>query len=100
MSSDIIIGAIVQTAVFLLGVYGMILKNDASNKSLKLELSQMKEELKKLAEVVTMQAVQTTRIDNLRENLVMLQKTVEELRRGTGWIQGKRTGIEGEYPGG
>ena len=92
-----LISTVAQTVIFLLGVYGMVLRTDWNSKGLKDEIGEMKDELKKLAHVITIQAVQTKEIENLREQLVMLQRTVEELRRGNGYVRG-RTGLDGEYP--
>ena len=94
---EFIIGIGVQTVLFLLGGYAMVLRNDWSNKALKTELIEMQLELKKLAEVITTQAVQTTRIDNLYTQVTMLQQTIEALRRGNGFIRG-RASTDGEYP--
>jgi hypothetical protein len=54
-------------------------------------------ELKKLTDVITMQAVQTTRIDNLSSLLASVEKRVEDLRHGNGYVTGRRT-VDGEYP--
>jgi hypothetical protein len=93
---EYLIGIAVQTFLFLLGVYGMILRNDSSNKNLKAEVISMRDELKKLAAVIVQQAVQTEQIDNLRTQVTLLQRTVEDMRRGNGWVKG-RTGVDGEY---
>ena len=82
-----IIGIAVQTALFLLGGYAMVLRYDWSNKALKAELVAMQRQLEKLSEVITIQAVQTTRIDNLHQQITMLQRNYEDLRRGTGIIE-------------
>lgn len=95
--TDWIIGGVIQTAIFLAGVYGMILKNDSSNKTLMTEVGNMREELKKLAQVITTQAVQTKEIENLHSQITMLQRTVEDLRRGNGFVRGRRVGVDGEY---
>jgi hypothetical protein len=95
---EYLIGAAVQTILFLGGVYGMILRNDASNESIRGEVRDMREELKKLAQVIIQQAVQTKEIENLREQLTMVQRTVEDLRRGNGFVRG-RGGVDGEYKG-
>ncbi len=91
-----IIGIAVQTIFFLLGGYAMVLRSDWSNRNLQTQVTDMNKEIKKLAEVVTIQAVQTTRIDNLTALITMLQRNVEELRRGNGWVQGTK-GIDHEY---
>ena len=56
----------------------------------------MREELKKLAQVIIQQAVQTKDIEYLKEQQMMLARTIEELRRGNGWVRG-RGGVDGEY---
>jgi hypothetical protein len=86
-----------QTTFFLAGVYVMVVQNSQSNKRLQDEVTGMKDELKKLAQVVITQAVQTKEIETLRDQLVMLQRNVEDLRRGNGFVRG-RTGLDGEYP--
>ncbi len=92
-----LIGIGVQTIIFLLGGYAMVLRNDWSNKALKDEVKGMQEEIQKLSQVVVQMAVQTVRIDNLTQHFSVLQRTVEDLRRGNGFVRG-RTGVDGEYP--
>lgn len=60
------------------------------------EIEEMKGELKELAKVITALAVQDTKITNLGEQVIMIQRNVEDLRRGTGYVKG-RTAIDGEY---
>ena len=96
---DVYIGLGIQGMVFLGGVYVMVLRNDWSNNALKAQMDKMSEELEKLAEVITKMAVQETHIENLRQQVTMLQRTVEELRRGDGWIKSTpRGGVNGDYP--
>ena len=92
-----IIGIAVQTALFLLGGYAMVLRNDWSNKALKIELMAMQKQLEKLAEVITTQAVQTTRIDALYGLYASADRRIEDLRRGNGYVTG-RSSVDGEYP--
>jgi hypothetical protein len=56
----------------------------------------MEEELKKLAEVITNQAVHTNRLDNQGAQIAVMQKEIYDLRRGDGWVRGKE-GIDREY---
>jgi len=86
MAWEIIASIGMQTALFLLGGYAMVLRNDWSTKDLKEELESMEEELKKLAQVITQIAVQDIRIDNLTSLMVNLQHELSDLRRGDGWI--------------
>ena len=95
---EFLIGIAVQTLLFLAGCYGMVLRNDWSTRTLKEQLDGMQDELKKLAEVITTQAVQTTRIDNINSQVTTVQREVSDLRRGNGWIVRGRSGIEGEHP--
>lgn len=66
--------------------------------SMQKEIKELKEITKAIAAVVTAQAVHTTRLDNQGERLNILDKRVEGLRRGHGFIRGHK-GIDGEYDG-
>lgn len=90
-------GIALQTLLFLVGGYGMVLRNDWSNKNLEKKMETMQTELKKLAEVVITQAVQTAQIQNLASQITMIQRNVEDLRRGNGFVKGRQS-IDGEYP--
>jgi hypothetical protein len=92
-----LIGLGIQTVLFLAGGYGMVLRNDWSNKALKEQITGMEEELKALTKVIIEQAVQSTRIDNLTSQITVLQREVSDLRRGNGWVTGRK-GLDGEYP--
>ncbi len=87
MSWDIMIGLGVQTALFILAGYAMVLKNDWSNKALTKQLLEMEDEVKKLAVVITQIAVQDVRIDNLTGLVVTMQRELADLRRNRGWIE-------------
>jgi len=58
MAWEIIASIGMQTALFLLGGYAMVLRNDWSTKDLKEDLKVMEGDLKKLAQVITQIAVQ------------------------------------------
>ncbi len=90
MAWEIIASIGMQTALFLLGGYAMVLRNEWSTKDLKEELESMEQELKKLAQVITQIAVQDIRIDNLTSLMVNLQHELSDLRRGDGWIERMR----------
>jgi prefoldin subunit 5 len=77
-----LIGIIVQTVLFLLAGYGMVIKNDASVNSLKTEVKEIQKEIKEMANVITQLAVQAVRLDNIGERLNALDRKFEELRRG------------------
>jgi len=74
----------------------MVVRTNATTEALKEEIRGMNAELKELKDVVVVQAVQTNRIDNLTSMLTMLQRNMEDLRRGDGLIQGHK-GIDREY---
>lgn len=93
-----LIGIGVQTAIFLLGGFTMVIRNNDGQKTLARQVDEMKRELEKLATIITVQAVQTARIDTLTQQLAQLEKRWDELRRGTGWVQRERKTVDGEYP--
>lgn len=93
-------GIAIQTFLYLLAGYAIYVRNESklssSSEHLADEVGEMKIELKKLAEVVTVQAVQTSRLDNMSSWITSIERRVEDLRRGNGFVQG-RAGIDGEY---
>lgn len=98
MDHESLIGIAIQTALFLLGGYAMVIKADIGARNLKEEVAEMKEELKTLANVITIQAVQTTRLDNLTAQVTTQGRTIEDLRRGTGFISDRGAkSVEREY---
>lgn len=50
------------------------------------EIRELKEVAKSLAVIITQQAVQTVRLDSQGERLNMMDKRLEDLRDGKGWI--------------
>jgi len=66
------------------------------------DIAGMQAEIKKLSEIIVLQAIQTTKLDSLNDNYILLHRTVEDLRRGNGWITKRpgerKPGIDGEYP--
>lgn len=91
-----LIGIVVQTIIFLLGGYALTIRNDASNKVLERQVVGIQMELKGLAVVVTTLAVQDERLNNQGQRLNEMDKKIEALRRGDGFIAGTR-GVEKEY---
>jgi hypothetical protein len=92
-----LIGIVIQTLIFLGGIYGMVLRNDFQGKGLREDMNHLREEMKKLADVITVQAVQTREIQHLQTQLDLVQQNVEDMRRGHGFIHG-RHGVDREYP--
>lgn len=88
----------VQTLLYLLGGYALVIRSDTRITNLSQQMEAITEELKELAKVVTIQAVQTEKIENLQTQVVMLQRNYEDLRRGVGWVGSSRGGVNGEYP--
>ena len=78
-------------AVIALGIFynrgtaegGLLEKVDDTLK----ELSEMREELKVLAKVITEQAVQQTRLNEQSRRMTMIEQWVDDLRRGKGYVQ-------------
>jgi len=62
----------IQTILFLLAGYGMVIRTDNSVNSLKEEVKEMQREIKSMANVVIQIAVQTVRIDGINERMNML----------------------------
>jgi hypothetical protein len=80
------VGLAVQSLLFLAGGYAMVLRNDWSTQNLKEQIVGMQAELRKLAEVVIQQAIQSTRLDHVEEHIAQIDRRVEDLRRGRGRI--------------
>ena len=55
------------------------------------EISQLKDEVKEVAKVVTALAVQSTRLDTMGSRLAMQEKLIDDLRRGEGFIKFPQT---------
>lgn len=51
-----------------------------------------------LIKIMNKQTIQSVLLKTLSEQFTSLSKTVEDLRRGDGWITHRRSSIEGEYP--
>lgn len=81
-----LIGMAVQTAVFMLGGYGLLIKNDHAAKVLKIEVDDIKIDIKQLSTTVVQIAVQTERMDNMSQRVNLLDKRIEDIRRGEGLI--------------
>jgi methylphosphotriester-DNA--protein-cysteine methyltransferase len=97
--SDALIGLAVQTAIFLLGGFAMVIRTEVGARQLKEEVASMKEGLKKLTDVIIIQAVQTTRLDNMMQMVTSMERRIEDLRRGMGYVE-RRDGtkeIDREY---
>lgn len=67
------------------------------------DITDLKDDVKKLSEVITTVALQGQRMDNFSDRLNSLDnrydtldKRYDELRRGRGWITGAK-GVDGEY---
>lgn len=67
-----------------------------SIKSMQNEITEMKDVAKAMAKIVTSMAVQTTRLDTAAERLNVMDRKIEDLRRGDGYIHGPR-GVDKEY---
>src|SRR5258706_8182525 len=91
-----LIGIIIQTGLYLLGGYALVIRNDASNMTLREQVKQIQDELKALATVITAMAVQEEKTNGLTNRMNQLDDKLERLRRGDGFVAGSR-GIEREH---
>jgi hypothetical protein len=89
-------GILLQTVLYLLGGYAVIIRNGEGNRVLREQIQGIQIELKSLAHVVTQMAVQDERLNNQGHRLNEMDKRIEALRRGDGFIAGSR-GVEKEY---
>lgn len=85
---DITIGNIIEIVSIMGGGLMVLgtLRNTVGN--LKNDMTDMKEEIKKVGQVLTAMAVTDNRLTNLEQD-------IRELKHGRGFIQG---GANGEYP--
>ena len=63
-----------------------IAASSARTDALQQEIGELKEETKKIAELVTGLAVTTTRLDAFSQRVLLLEKWYDELRRGEGYV--------------
>lgn len=95
-----LIGIGIQTALYLLGGYALVIRSDASIKIMAGQVKEIQVELKGLSTIVTTLAVQDERLNNQARRIDMMDNKLEALRRGEGFVAGSRgkpAGIEKEY---
>lgn len=95
-----VIGIGIQTFLYLLGGYAMVIRNDSVTKGLSDDVKGIQTNLKDLAIVITQLAVQASRLDNLSQRMNSVDDRVNDLAHGRGFIREYRGQIEGEYKGG
>ena len=61
------------------------------------EITELKQDVKKMGEVLVQLAVQKTELNAMKDQISMVLKWYDELRRGTGWVQGHK-GVDRQYP--
>jgi len=94
-----VLGALFVGAAILYNRGGSEARAGMSLSHLADQVTGMKDELKELAKVITTLAVQDTKITNLLQQFTMLQRNVEDLRRGAGFVSTPARGnVDGEYP--
>jgi hypothetical protein len=92
-----LIGIGMQTALFFLGAYAIVIRTEAYTKvlqekieaiheGLRLQISEMQREIKGMADIVVRQAIQSTRLESLSERFNILDQRLEDIRRGHGFI--------------
>ncbi len=90
-------GIIIQTAMYLLGGYALVIRSDQSNKDLKEEVEAIQSEIKALSKIVSQMAVQEERLTNLSSRMNMFDRRMDDVVRQAGWVTGRRI-VDGEYP--
>lgn len=87
-----------QTIVFLFGGGAMVLRASSESKELRDDMKNMEEELKGLAKVITLQAVQAERMVEQSRRMTLLEQRVEDMRRGKGFVADRdATTVDREY---
>ncbi|HZS57563.1 MAG TPA: hypothetical protein VFA65_24395 [Bryobacteraceae bacterium] len=79
--------SVVITCVLTVGKIGRmagIMETTLSNQNV--AIGDLKSEMKTLTQVVTQQAVQNNRIDAMSERLLLIDKRVDELAHGEGFV--------------
>lgn len=84
----------VQTIIFGMGVYAVIIRNDANVMGLKTEMVEIKDQIKIMSDIVIKQAVQNVRLDSMSERITLQDRLIDDLRRGRGFV---RENLDGEY---
>lgn len=91
-----LLGIGIQTALYLLAGYAMVIRSDGSIKTMSKQVDGMQTKLDGLAVIVTTLAVQDERLNTQSQRLNQLEQRIEALRRGEGFVAGAR-GVEKEY---
>lgn len=84
----------VQTIIFGMGVYAVIIRNDANVMGLKTEMVEIKDQIKIMSDIVIKQAVQNVRLDSMSERITLQDRLIDDLRRGRGFV---RENLDVEY---
>ena len=91
IEQTITVGNIIEIASIIGGGIAVFMTMRSTFGNIKEQVQGMQLEIKKLAEVITRMAVTDIRLNNL-------EMDVREMRHGRGFVQGARSGIDGEYP--
>lgn len=78
-----VIGSLAGTCIFYAFRSGRFAENISTMQK---EITELKEVAKSLAVIITQQAVASVRMDSQGERLNIMDKRVEDLRRGDGYI--------------
>lgn len=89
-------GNIIEATAFILGVVAFLFKRDNTISNITKELREMQLEIKKLAVVVTGQALAELKITNVEQDIREIRHDLREMRHGRGFVQGER-GIDKEW---
>ena len=88
----ITIGNIIEVSVIAIGGLAGLITMRSTVINLKNDMTDMKQEIKKVGEVLVKMAVHSARLDNVEQD-------IRDLKHGRGFIQPRSEGgINGEYP--
>lgn len=83
-------------AAFLFRKGGDIAKLNMAVENALTEISELKQEISKIGQILTQVAVQNERMDNMGQRQNLMDRRLDELRHGDGWVRGPK-GIDKEY---
>jgi len=84
-------------AAFLFRKGGDYTRLEMAVKNALTEISELKSEVSQVGQVLTKLAVQSERLDHITQRQNMIDRRMDDLRRGDGYIHGPR-GLDKEYP--
>lgn len=93
----VLFGALVTAGAFLFRKGGDLQKLQMAVTTSLSEITELKQEVSKIGNLLTQVAVQNERLDNMGQRMNMMDHRYDELRRGQGYVIQERTSVAGEY---